>query len=109
MRDVDKVIEICEKRGIAISQLEKDCGFGNAYISGLKKSLPSDRLYKISKYLDVPITYFLEDDCSTLESENPILSKMDDKIKKYAVKLSRMDKEKQEQIMSLIDMLDNKN
>lgn len=56
MNEVEKVKEICKERGIAISKLEKDCGFCNGYIGGLKKGVfPSDRLIKIAKYLDVPL------------------------------------------------------
>ena len=56
MNEVEKVKEICKERGIAISKLEKDCGFCNGYIGGLKKGVfPSDRLMKIAKYLDIPL------------------------------------------------------
>jgi transcriptional regulator with XRE-family HTH domain len=56
MNEVEKVKEICKGRGIAISKLEKDCGFCNGYIGGLKKGVfPSDRLMKIANYLDIPL------------------------------------------------------
>lgn len=37
MDTVERIIKIRKDRVIAISKLEKDCGFGNAYISGLKR------------------------------------------------------------------------
>ena len=52
MNSVDRVLEICKERKIAISKIEKELGFGNGYIRGLKnKKLPDDRLSAIAKYL----------------------------------------------------------
>lgn len=53
MNSVERVKAICRERGIAISKLEKDLGFGNGYIGQLKKGVfPNDRLYKIAEYLE---------------------------------------------------------
>ena len=52
MNAVERVKSICKERKIAISKLETDCGFSNAYISQLRKgTFPNDRLEIISKYL----------------------------------------------------------
>lgn len=60
MDTVERIITICKDRGIAISKLEKDCGFGNAYISGLKRgTIQSDRLKIIADYLDLSVDYLL--------------------------------------------------
>ena len=57
MNEVEKVKKLCKEKGIPISKLEKDCGFANGYIGQLKKGVfPSNRLIKIAKYLDVPLT-----------------------------------------------------
>lgn len=55
------VAEICKSRKIAISRLEKDCGFSNGYIKSVleKGTFPSDRLQIIADYLNVPIKYLL--------------------------------------------------
>lgn len=54
MNSVDRVKNLCKERKIAISKLEKDCGFANGYISQLRKGVfPTDRLIVISKYLNV--------------------------------------------------------
>lgn len=51
---VEFVRQLCKKRGIAISQLEKDCGFSNGYLNPKKMSkLPYDRALTIAKYLHV--------------------------------------------------------
>lgn len=58
MNAVERVKSICKERKIPISKLESDLGFGNAYISGLKKGVfPNDRLIAISEYLDLPVEY----------------------------------------------------
>lgn len=60
MTSVEKVKEICKKRKIPISKLEKDLGFANGYVGQLKKgTFPGDRLSAISKYLLVPTEYLL--------------------------------------------------
>ena len=60
MTSVEKVKEICKKRKIPISKLEKDLGFANGYVGQLKKgTFPGDRLAAISKYLLVPTEYLL--------------------------------------------------
>lgn len=51
---VEYVRKICKERGIAISQLEKDCGFSNGYLNPKKMSkLPYDRAVTVGKYLDL--------------------------------------------------------
>lgn len=58
MDSVELVKKICKERKIPISRLEKDCGFSNGYIRKLQEGkFPSDRLLKISEYLDLPLSY----------------------------------------------------
>lgn len=60
MNTVERIKAICKERKIPISRLEKDLGFGNAYISGLKKgTVPDDRLRAISKYLYLSTEYLM--------------------------------------------------
>lgn len=60
MNSVELVKMICKERGIAISRLERDCGFSNGYIRKLKEGkFPSDRLQIIANYLDVSVEYLL--------------------------------------------------
>lgn len=61
MNAVDKVKTICKERGIPISRLERNCGFSNGYIRGLKEGkFPSDRLAIIADYLAIPISELLD-------------------------------------------------
>lgn len=53
MTSTERVKSICKERKIPISRLERDCGFGNGYISQLKKGLPEDRCLIVAKYLGV--------------------------------------------------------
>ena len=60
MNTVERIKVECKKRKIAISKLEKDLNFGNAYIGGLKKGVvPDDRLRKIAEYLNVTPEYLM--------------------------------------------------
>lgn len=60
MNQVERVKEICKQKNIAISKLERECGFSNGYIRGLREGkFPADRLYTIAKYLEVSPEYIL--------------------------------------------------
>ena len=60
MDTVDRIKSICKERKIAISRLERECGFSNAYISQLRKgTLPADRLLAISEFLGVSMYYLM--------------------------------------------------
>lgn len=62
MNTVEKIKSLCKSRKIPISRLEKECGFGNGYISQLRKgTVPSDRLLKIAAFLDIPVNDLLDD------------------------------------------------
>ena len=63
MNSVERVKSICKNRKIPISRLEKDLGFGNGYISQLRKgTFPGDRLAAIAKYLDTTTEFLLNGD-----------------------------------------------
>lgn len=70
MNSVDYVKKVCSDRGLPISKLERDLGFSNAYISGLKKGkFPADRLYMIAEYLDIPAEKIMYPDRETKKKE----------------------------------------
>ena len=77
MDAVQKVKEICKARKIPISRLEKDLGFGNAYISQLRKGVfPYDRAVAISNYLDISLNFLLTGEGEPEEQkENPTSQK----------------------------------
>lgn len=55
MTTVELVRKICRERGIAVSQLERDCGFSNGYLNPRKlQKLPYARALKVAEYLSLP-------------------------------------------------------
>lgn len=58
MNTVERIKMILKERNIPVSRLEKELGFGNGYLRGLKKgSIVDDRLEKIANYLGVSSQY----------------------------------------------------
>lgn len=111
MNTVERIKSICKGRKIAISALEKECGFANGYIGQLRKgSMPDDRLRKVADFLGLSTNYLMygsEIEFSIETAKTDVaLSNMEKRVKEYALKLAALPKEKQEQIMSLIDMLE---
>lgn len=57
---VQYVRDICQRRKIPISQLEKDCGFSNGYLNPKKMAkIPYERAQIIADYLGISITSIL--------------------------------------------------
>lgn len=57
---VQYVRDICQKRKIPISLLEKECGFSNGYLNPKKMTkIPYDRAQIIADYLGVSVTLIL--------------------------------------------------
>jgi len=55
-----RIKEICNKRKMPISELEKRCGFGNATIDKWKTNVPrADNLALVADELNVSIDYLL--------------------------------------------------
>ena len=110
MNAVERVKTICKERKIPISKLESDCGLANGYISQLRKGVfPDDRILKIAKYLDVSVDYLMtgkdmEFTVEMADTDSQLIF-MDKRIKEYALKLSKLPKDKQELIINLIDSI----
>lgn len=112
MNTVERIKSICKERKIAISKLEKDCGFGNAYIAGLKKgSIPDDRLKIISEYLDLSIEYLMTGEESSLytDKNSDLLIEITKNIKNdpnFAERITRYMSLLSENKKSVDDMID---
>ena len=65
MNSVEMIKSVCKERKIPVSRLEKELGFGNGYISQLKKgTMPYERLIQVANYLNVSAEFL------TGENEN---------------------------------------
>lgn len=63
MNTVERIKNICKTRKIAISTLEKECGFSNGYIGQLRKGfIPDNRLVKIAEFLNLSTDYLMTGD-----------------------------------------------
>lgn len=70
MNTVEKIKIICKERKIAISLLEKNCGFANGYIGQLKKgTMPADRLKKVCDFLSLDIEEMLGSENYQMDNE----------------------------------------
>lgn len=57
---VEYVREICAKRNLAVSMLEKECGFSNGYLNPKKlRKIPYERAVTIANYLNADLNRIL--------------------------------------------------
>ena len=115
MNAVERVKSICKERKIAISKLEVDCGFSNAYISQLRKgTFPNDRLEIISKYLGVSVDYLMtgkEPTDNRYSAEMAMLVgkiRNDKELSEALLKYFEMPEDKKKYVIDTINMLYNK-
>lgn len=58
---VQYVRDLCKAKKVAVSQLEKECGFSNGYLNPKKmETIPYARAVTIAGYLGVPVKDILE-------------------------------------------------
>lgn len=57
----ENVLALCKERGITVSKLEKDIGFGNATVRGWEKSSPRlDSAKAVADYFGVSVDSLLK-------------------------------------------------
>lgn len=62
MGTYDRVKKLCDERGIAVTRLEKELGFGRGAIGKMRKSKPSgERLQKIADFFGVPVDFLYKE------------------------------------------------
>lgn len=111
MNTVQRIKSICKERKIPISRLESDLGFGNAYISGLKKgTVPDDRLKLISEYLGLSMNYLItgkeKESAFTPESAHLVAKLRNDaELVKALEKYFLMTPDKKKHVIDTINML----
>ena len=110
MNTVDRIKEICKERKIAISALEKNCGFSNGYIGQLKKgTVPDDRLRKISEYLNVSIHYLMTGEEMNVYADEVTHMyaniRRDPRLTEALLKYFKMSEEKKDHVITTINMM----
>lgn len=92
--------------------LETELGFSNGSYSKWKNSIPThDRLIKLADYFGVSTEYLINgEEPSNRERAkiDAIFARQNQIIKEYMLKFANLPEEKRNQIMSLIDMLEEK-
>lgn len=100
---VEFVRKLCKQRGIAISQLERDCGFSNGYLNPKKMSkLPYDRAVTIARYLHVTTQEVLTGELPTAVEAEDILDQVD--IAFYG-EFKELDPEQQETVRDMVRVM----
>jgi hypothetical protein len=100
---VEFVRKLCKQRGIAISQLEKDCGFSNGYLNPKKMTkLPYDRAVCVAKYLHVTAQEVLTGEPAKVADAGDILDQVD--VAFYG-EYKELDPEQQETIRDMVRLM----
>lgn len=106
--------ELCKRDGVKPGTVAKATGIATATFTSWKqgKYTPKpEKLQLVADYFKVSVDYLIngKEPEFTIEmaQTDVALTNMEKRVKEYALKLSALPKEKQEQIMSLIDMLNN--
>ena len=90
---VEYVRDICSKRNIPVSQLEKDCGFANGYMNPKKlKKIPYDRAKMIADYLGLSLEYLLTG-ADEKKKHQPLLKRADTTLILIFIELNEQKKE----------------
>ena len=56
----ERIKQLCKEKGIAVSKLEKDLGFANAYILQMNpETVQHGRIQKIADYFGVTVDYLM--------------------------------------------------
>ena len=58
MESIDVIRNLCKQKGISISALEKELGFGNGSL-GKAKKIPAERIRAIARYFNVSMEYLM--------------------------------------------------
>lgn len=66
MATVERIKMLCKERHTSVAKMERELGFGNGYISNLRRdTLPYERLVAVADYLGVSPEYLTTGDNET--------------------------------------------
>ena len=107
--------KLCDLHGVTPYKIYKETGIARSTLSDWKngKSTPKqDKLKLIADFFNVSVDYLMtgEETRFTVEQANidVQLARQQKRIKEYMLKFANLSDEKRNQIMSLIDMLEEK-
>lgn len=106
----ERIKTLCKENEITVNKLEKTLGFGTGYVAKLDNSTPNTaKIQLIADFFNVSLDYLMNGKDSRFTEEmadiDAELIIMERRIKEYALKLYKLPKEKQEHVLSLIDLL----
>lgn len=111
----ERIKELCDKNGISMNKLEKECGFARGYISKLGKTTPnSSNLQRIADYFQISLDCLMngEEYADKFAEENALMiSKMrnDIELSKALSKYFELSDVEKKHIIELINILYSKN
>jgi transcriptional regulator with XRE-family HTH domain len=107
--------KLCKENKTNPSQVSKATGISTATLTSWKKGAytpKQDKLQLIADHFKVSVDYIItgkESEFTIEMAETDVeLSNMNKRLKEYAIRLNKLSNDKQEHIMQLIDMLEEK-
>lgn len=68
---VERIRTLCKEKGIAVSKLESELGYGNGYLNPKKiQTVTTDRAAEIAQYLGVSVEYLLTEETKEAPSNS---------------------------------------
>lgn len=105
----ERIKELCDRQGLSLNQVEKECKLGKGYLSKLDVSSPTvDKLGKVAKRLGVTMSCLLGEENPSFSPENAKLVSMiraDKNMNNFLLKYFKLSKEKRAKILSAVNMI----
>lgn len=100
MNIIETIRTLCAQRGIPVSKVEKDLGYGNGFLNPKKVStIPSDRLLAICDYLDVSADALLHGE---IKKRDPVPDEISEKTYEFIRAFSSLPPERQDALLLLL-------
>ena len=100
MTTLEIIKKLCEERGMSISGLEKEMGYGNGSLSKASK-IPFDRIVEISKKFDKPLSYFINGEFD--DDENIARDSTEKKLLMLCRSASEADPQKKQELVDTFE------
>lgn len=109
----ERIKQLCKENGISVSELEKRIGVAKGYLCKIDKHKTSqEKAEAIAVELNTTVDFLTKGIEKTFVKGqakiNIELQKQSPKVKEYMLKFAKLPEEKRKQIMSFIDMIEEK-